>query len=541
MNRTKQKKLMAAKGVVAAIFILVIIVCIWVFVANSGERKINELLNLGNKYLEDMDYESAVLVFDQVISIDPKCEEAYWGKAQAQYAAGQYEDAISTLKEGITRVDDSSRLENFLQQILNEMTGNEKGETDSGRVEMKNNMKKALTLNYIEIVRFVDTQEPDIQLEILGDEGNEDKYEWKSFPWKYATVSSKGIVTCKPVEGTATIYAIDEYGNKSNECTVRICSSDSGVVKKESETVRIRSNIGDEERVQDYVVVVVEKEGIETATVDVFGKNIYYSGDVIIPETFQLKGKEISITGISNRAFRWSDQLESICIPAAIEDVGIREHETSNPFYYCVNLKEILVDENSKFFKAEDGVLYSKDGKILFSYPAGKEDNSYTLPKEIEKVCSGAFLGCKNLEEILVEEGNGFYESSNGALIEKETETMVAYPVGNGLTSYTVPDSVKYLDSNVFYSSILKEIDCSSVVWIYDNAFRQCNSLERIRGGKNTTNIFWGLDKTVKFLGLDTMENLERMTISKKGMSSEMKSQIKELEEHRPEVDIEIR
>ena len=138
MNRTKQKKLMAAKGVVAAIFILVIIVCIWVFVANSGERKINELLNLGNKYLEDMDYESAVLVFDQVISIDPKCEEAYWGKAQAQYAAGQYEDAISTLKEVITRVDDSSRLENFLQQILNEMTGNEKGETDSGRVEMKN-------------------------------------------------------------------------------------------------------------------------------------------------------------------------------------------------------------------------------------------------------------------------------------------------------------------------------------------------------------------------------------------------------------------
>ena len=87
----------------------------------------------------------------------------------------------------------------------------------------------------------------------------------------------------------------------------------------------------------------------------------------------------------------------------------------------------------------------------------------------------------------------------------------------------------------------MKEIDCSSVVWIYDNAFRQCNSLERIRGGKNTTNIFWGLDKTVKFLGLDTMENLERMTISKKGMSSEMKSQIKELEEHRPEVDIEIR
>ena len=118
MNRTKQKKLMAAKGIVAAIFILVMIVCIWVFVVNCGERKINELLNLGNKYLEDMDYESAVLVFDQAISIDPKCEEAYLGKAQAQYALGQYEDAIATLQEGIAKVDDSSRLEEFLQQIL---------------------------------------------------------------------------------------------------------------------------------------------------------------------------------------------------------------------------------------------------------------------------------------------------------------------------------------------------------------------------------------------------------------------------------------
>lgn len=539
MNKTKQKKLMIVKYVVATVFILVLIAGISTTVGNAGQRKINELLNLGNKYLEDMDYEEAILAFDQAIAIDPKCEEAYLGKAQAQYALGQYEDAIATLEEGIVKVDDSSRLEIFLQQILKEMTGEGNWETDTGSVEAEMSMKKALELNYVEIVRFADTQEPEIQLEILGDEGNEEKYTWESSVPKCATVSSTGLVACKPVEGTAMIYAVDEYGNKSKECIVRIYSSDSGAVENESETVRFKSNMGEEEA-PDYAVVVAEKEGVETATVDIFGENIYYSGDVTIPETLQFNGKEIPITGISGRAFRWSDQMDSIYIPATIEDMGVREHETSNPFYYCSNLREIRVDETSKFLKAEGGVLFSKDGKTLYSYPAGKEDSSYTLPKEVEKVCSGAFLGCKNLKEILVEEGNEYYESMDGAIVDKKREIMIAYPIGNGLTSYTVPDGVRYLDPDVFYSSMLEEIDCSTVEWIYDDAFRQCDRLERIRGGKNTTSIYWGLNKTVEFLGLSTMENLERLTISKKGLSSEMKNQIRELEEQRPEVSIEI-
>lgn len=514
MNRTKQKKLMAAKGIVAAIFILVMIVCIWVFVVNCGERKINELLNLGNKYLEDMDYESAVLVFDQAISIDPKCEEAYLGKAQAQYALGQYEDAIATLQEGIAKVDDSSRLEEFLQQILEmEMSEETMEETVSESVEIKNAVEKELLLNYMEIVRFTDTQEPEIQLEILGDEGNEGKYTWESSATECVDVSATGLVICKSVEGTAMVYAKDEYGNRSKECTIYIYSPDRGITESESEIIKIRDYIGNEEKEQDYALRIEKKEGIETATVDVLGKNIYYSGDVAIPETLQFKGREMAITGISSRAFRWSDEMESIFIPATIENMGIREHETSNPFYFCTNLKEIRVDENNSFLKVEDGVLYSKDGKILYSYPAGKEDSSFILPKEVEKVCSGAFLGCKNLEEILVEEGNEHYESGGGALIEKEWKRLVAYPIGNGLTSYIVPDGVKNLDDNVFYYSNLEEIDCGSLEGIYDSAFRQCNMLKKLRGGENTIYISWNSDQSVEFEGFNDMKNLSSLYI----------------------------
>ena len=104
----QKKKTVFIFGMVAVIAIFAAF-----FLFNSENRKINSLLDLGQKYLESADYENAILVFDQAIAIDPKCEEAYLGKAQAQYEAGMTEDAIATLEEGYAYVDDNARLKDF--------------------------------------------------------------------------------------------------------------------------------------------------------------------------------------------------------------------------------------------------------------------------------------------------------------------------------------------------------------------------------------------------------------------------------------------
>ena len=502
MNRTKQKKLVTVKGLVTAAVILVFIVCFSIYFGNADERKLNELLNLGNRYLDDMDYENAVLTFDQAIAIDPKCEKAYLGKALAQYEMGQYEEAIKTAEEGISKVDDSSELETFLQGLLSMIGGEVNESVDDMQSEIE---AKTLRLNYSWIVRFVDTKESEIQIEVLGDEGNGENYSWVSSNPECVSVSKTGKVTCLPVEGVASIYAENDFG-KSNECVVRICSSGE---ENESEGLRVRVD----EAKQDYAVSIEKTEGGESAEINVLEKNVYYSGDIVIPDRLKVGEKEVTVTGISSRAFRWSDKLESVYIPSTISSVGVEEHIMDNPFYFCTSLENINVDERNKYLKEVDGVLYSKDGTILYSYPAGKNNDSYTIPKEVKKICSGTFAGCKNLKEILVEEGNPYYESIDGAVIEKEKNRLVAYPVGRELISYKVPDTVRYLSPNVFYDSNLEDIDCSSVEEIYDEVFRGCNALKVIKGGENTTYISWMSDMMVEFTGFNSMKKLNILNI----------------------------
>ena len=147
--------------------------------------------------------------------------------------------------------------------------------------------------------------------------------------------------------------------------------------------------------------------------------------------------------------------MESIFIPASIEN-PLNDMYRGNPFTLCLELKEITVDEKNPFLKSVDGVLYSNDGKKLISYPAAKDGSTYVIPKEVEEVCGGAFVGCKNLEEIQVESGNMNYESIEGVLVSKGW--LIAYPIGKKVSSYEVPENITVISGNAFYMSELEEV-----------------------------------------------------------------------------------
>ncbi len=66
-------------GVVAALVIIVgvVIAVVATISANSPAKRLQKQLDLGDKYLADLDYVSAILAYKEAINIDPKDERAY--------------------------------------------------------------------------------------------------------------------------------------------------------------------------------------------------------------------------------------------------------------------------------------------------------------------------------------------------------------------------------------------------------------------------------------------------------------------------------
>lgn len=229
VDKRKKRSVMAA-----IIVVLIVLVTIPLIRMQSGGKKLDDLLKLGEKYLEDMQYESAIAVFDEAIAIEPKCAEAYLGKAKAQYALELYQDAIETLRTGIGQVEDPTELEAFLQQILDELSAKNEGEPEPEEEIRESEViaeevHTPIKLNYKQITRRIDTEDPEIQLEVLGD--HDEKYIWESSDPECATVSDTGLVTCQPVAGYSYISVTTEEGKDKGEgyydyCEIYIVSAD---------------------------------------------------------------------------------------------------------------------------------------------------------------------------------------------------------------------------------------------------------------------------------------------------------------------------
>ncbi len=78
---------------------------------NSDAVQLQKQLDLGQKYLEEQNYEQAIVAFDKAIGIDPMSVEAYLGKADAYESMGDYEMALETLQEGYDRTGDERLME----------------------------------------------------------------------------------------------------------------------------------------------------------------------------------------------------------------------------------------------------------------------------------------------------------------------------------------------------------------------------------------------------------------------------------------------
>ena len=87
--------------------IAAVLLAVFLFTAcASGASRVSEKIELGQKYLTELNYTEAVAAFTEVIKINPSNIEAYVGRAEAYKGLKQYEEAKTDYTTVIEKAED---------------------------------------------------------------------------------------------------------------------------------------------------------------------------------------------------------------------------------------------------------------------------------------------------------------------------------------------------------------------------------------------------------------------------------------------------
>ena len=110
-----------------------------------------------------------------------------------------------------------------------------------------------------------------------------------------------------------------------------------------------------------------------------------------------------SVTKIYPAAFFGCTSLESVTIGSGVEQLDIDAFfEDSNAPASCRRLANITVSPDNKTYSSVDGVLFNKDKSELLAYPIGNKRSSYTIPDGVTKIDQKAFYGCRYIETLTI-------------------------------------------------------------------------------------------------------------------------------------------
>ena len=111
MSVVRKKKIAKIVGAIIFLIMLVIIIVSLVATGHSQTRRIQDQLELGQRYLLDMNYEQAIVIFEAVIVVNPQNIDAYIGLIDAYAQSGDYISALSVAERAYETTGDVTFLE----------------------------------------------------------------------------------------------------------------------------------------------------------------------------------------------------------------------------------------------------------------------------------------------------------------------------------------------------------------------------------------------------------------------------------------------
>lgn len=142
-------------------------------------------------------------------------------------------------------------------------------------------------------------------------------------------------------------------------------------------------------------------------------------------------------------------------------------------FLGCRGLREVVLEEG----------LRSIGGSAFYSC---EKLERITLPKSLEPSNSGSydevFSGCTSLERIEMAEACTAFRTDDGVLFSADGKRLLQYPAGKKEQVYKIPEGIEYIENGAFSKNAylhrveLPESLCAIGKW----AFEQCVNLEEI-------------------------------------------------------------
>ena len=207
---------------------------------------------------------------------------------------------------------------------------------------------------------------------------------------------------------------------------------------------------------------------------------------------------------IGRSAFHSCDALLTVDIPACVTSIG------EDAFGFCIALQDIYVDSDNKQYSSIDGVLFTKDKKVLMQYPCGRVGD-YTIPSGTVVIEASSFYGCETLTNITIPEGVSEIQGAAFSMCTSLERVIIPDSVVtisdsfnrcDNVFEYVVgPNNPNYcsVDGVLFTKDIKTLLRCPAkmsnytcpkgVITIDLSAFRACYDLTEVTISNNVTTI----------------------------------------------------
>lgn len=228
----------------------------------------------------------------------------------------------------------------------------------------------------------------------------------------------------------------------------------------------------------------------------------------------------VSVLSIGAMAFSNCQSLSEVIVPSGVQTLP------DSAFADCIALQRVTLSEgltniSVAAFRNCTALQEVQLPDTLESIKSNAFENCSSLqrmhfPAAVSELSANAFSGCISLSEVTVAAENPYYTAVDGVLMTADQETLVYYPPCSSQSDYTIPETVKTIDSYAFQDAMqlqfltvpetvetiepyacydansLKEVMLNGASVISAYAFQSCDQLEAVVFGDGVQEVQTG-------------------------------------------------